>query len=89
MNGAVAGRWREFHAQAGPRPARTVEEDPAAEHLPPVLKAGQAGAAGEVGAPGFVVADREERGIAGDLDVDADSRARACFATLVSASAMT
>jgi hypothetical protein len=51
---------------------RAVEEDFAAERLYAVLEASQAGAAGEVGAPGAVVADLEEQGIAGDLDVDAD-----------------
>jgi len=60
--------------QAGPRPARTVEEDPTAERLHPVLEASQAGAAAEVGAPGTVVADLEEQNIADDLDLDADSR---------------
>jgi hypothetical protein len=66
-NAAAGGGERELGAHAGARPAGAVEEDPAAERLYAVLEASQAGAAGEAGAPGAVVADLEEQGIAGDL----------------------
>ena len=49
---------------------RAVEEDPAAERLGAVLEADQAGAAGEVGAPAAVVANRYSQGAGAGLDAD-------------------
>ena len=39
---AVCDSDRELHMQAGPRPARAVERDPAADGLHAVFEAGQA-----------------------------------------------
>ena len=58
--------------QAGPRPTRAVERDPAADGLHAVFEAGQASAPGEVGAADAVVADRDAKDFASDLDLDAD-----------------
>ena len=69
---AVCDSDRELHMQAGPRPARAVERDPAADGLHAVFEAGQAGAPGEVGAANAVVADRDAKDFASDLDLDAD-----------------
>src|SRR5208337_5213336 len=70
----VGGGERELYAQAGPRPARAVEKDPAAERLHPVLEADQAGAAGEVGAARAVVTDHHAQDFTGGLHLDADRR---------------
>ena len=86
----IRGGEREFRAQAGTRPARAVEDDPAAERLDAVLQADQAGAPGEVGAAGAVVADRDAQDVAGDAPTSTSTaEARACLAALVSASATT
>ena len=61
-------REREFHVQACPGSAGTVEEDPAAERLHPVLEPGQARSPGEAGGTGaehpgehLVVVERRQR----------------------------
>jgi hypothetical protein len=53
---------------------RAVEEDPAAERLGAVLEADQAGAAGEVGVPAAVVANRDAQGTSDGLDLDGGFR---------------
>ena len=68
---AVCDSDRELHMQAGPRPARAVERDPA-DGLHAVFEAGQASAPGEVGAADAVVADRDAKDFPSDLDLDAD-----------------
>src|ERR1700758_5132949 len=63
---------REFNVQGGSCPTRAVEGDPAADGVHAVLKAGQAGAPGEVGAADAVVVDGDVKDLSRYLDVDAD-----------------
>src|SRR4051794_11467255 len=67
---------REFGAHGRTGSAWAVKEDAAAKCLDTVLEAEQAGAVGEVGAAGAVVADREAQdGVRGaGLDGDRDGR---------------
>ena len=72
--GCSRRRQRKFHAQACPGSLGTVEEDPAAERLHAVLEAGQAGAQGEAGTAGAVVADRDAQHVVGDPGLHDDGR---------------
>jgi hypothetical protein len=49
-----------------------VEHDPAAERLDAVLQAGQARAAGEVGAADSIVLDRDAQDADSNVDSDCD-----------------
>ena len=58
--------------QAGARPRGAVQGDPAADRLNPVFEPGQAGAPGEVGAAGAVVADRDPQDVTAGFGLDGD-----------------
>jgi hypothetical protein len=63
-----------------------VEGDPAAERLDAVLEADQAAAAGEIGAPAAVIANRDAQDAGDGLDFDGGLGAFPCLAAFVSAS---
>ena len=80
---------RDLGDEPGPRPARAVHAEPAAERLDAVGEPTQAGAAARVGAADAVVDDRDQSGRAVAPHLDRHREARAYFATFVSASAHT